>query len=79
MVISIQLKVGFLSSVTFKISFLSYFEIYDPQNLIDKIVSYIIHIRRIQKQHAYKADNIIATDDMVSVTAAMEMVENGNQ
>ena len=35
---------------------------HDPQNLIDKIVSYIIHIRRIQKQHGYKAENIISMD-----------------
>ena len=45
---------------------------HNPQNLIDKIVSYIIHIRRNQKQHGYKAENNIAMDETAVWTAWCE-------
>ena len=47
---------------------------HNRKNLIDKIVSYIINIWRIQKRHSFKAVNILAIDktavwaDMVSNT-----------
>ena len=46
----------------------------DPSFIIDKIVAYILHVQRIQREFEYEPGNIIAMDetliwnDMVSTT-----------
>ena len=46
----------------------------DPSFLVDCLVSYIMHVRRLQKQHSFALSNILAMDetpvwnDMVSTT-----------
>ena len=46
----------------------------DPSHMIDKLVSYILHVRRLQREFQYALTDIIAMDetavwsDMVSAT-----------
>lgn len=46
----------------------------DPERMVAKLVSYVIHVRRLQEKHKYRASDIIAMDetqvwcDMISET-----------
>lgn len=35
----------------------------DPDRMVAKLVSYVIHVRRLQEKHKYKASDIIGTDE----------------
>ena len=46
----------------------------DPERIVGKLVSYVMHVRRLQEKHKYSTSNIIAMDetpvwcDMISET-----------
>ena len=36
---------------------------HDPARVIDKLISYVLHVRRLTSKHKYLASNIIAMDE----------------